>query len=114
MINLPFFAVAILLLLGFYGLAFKRNLVKIVISISVIEAGVNLFIVSLGYVEGGIAPIYTLAPSNQQMVFPTPQALVLTSIVVGLAITALMLSLIVRMYRDYQTLDTTNIRRLRR
>lgn len=113
MINLPFYAVAVLLFLGFYGLAFKRNLVKVVISISIIEAAVNLFIVSLGYVEGGVAPIYTLAPS-EKMVFPTPQALVLTSIVVGLAITALMLSLIVRMYRDYGTLDTSNIRRLKR
>ncbi len=112
MINLPFFAVAILLFLGFYGLAFKRNLVKIVISISIIEAAANLFIVSLGYVDGGVAPIYTLAPSKE-MVFPTPQALVLTSIVVGLAITALMLSLIIRMYEGYGTLDTSKIRRLK-
>lgn len=110
--HFPFIAVVILIGLGVYALMFKRNLIKIVIGVTLIESGVNLFLITLGYVKGGVAPIYTNAPGTN-MVMPTPQALTLTSIVIGLATTALMLSFVVLIYRHYNSIDSKNVRRLK-
>ncbi|ADT84453.1 sodium:proton antiporter [Thermococcus barophilus] len=116
-VNFPFIVVALLLAVGFYTIGFKRNLIKVVIGIEILEGAVNLFLVALGYVKGGYAPIYTLAPPEaanpQNMVLPTPQALTLTSIVIGVAVSALMLAFAVNIYKRYGTLDVTKIRRLR-
>jgi len=111
--NLPFIAAALLVVLGIYTFLFKRNLIKLVIGISLIEVGVNLLLVSVGYRMDGIAPINTMAPIGKQMVLPTPQALTLTSIVIGLATTALLLSFCVFIYRHYGTLDVRKIKELR-
>jgi multisubunit Na+/H+ antiporter MnhC subunit len=111
--NLPFIAAALLVILGLYALLFKRNLIKLVVGISLIETGVNLFLVTLGYRTGGISPIYTYAPQAKQMVLPTPQALTLTSIVIGLATTALLLSFAVFVHRHYGTLDVQKVKELK-
>ncbi len=112
--NMPFVVSMILVAIGFLTLIARRNLIKLAIGISIIEMGVNLFLVSLGYVRGGIAPIYTYAPPEAKtMVFPTPQALTLTAIVIGLATTALMLAFAVVIYRHRGTLDAGKIRELR-
>ena len=111
--NLPYVAVVIFIGLGIYTLMFKKNLIKITIGIVLIENGVNLFLITLGYRKGAIAPIYTQAPSGQAMVLPTPQALTLTSIVIGIATTALILSVAMMIYKHYGTLDTDQVRRLR-
>lgn len=110
--NIPFIAVAGLILIGLYALIFKRNLIKMVIGITLIESGVNLFLVTLGYRENSIAPIYTSSPGGI-MALPVPQALTLTSIVIGVAVLALMLSLVIHIYRHYGTLDVRKIRRLK-
>ncbi len=110
--NLPYITVAVVIAIGLYAMLYKRNLIKIVIGLSLIESGVNLFLVSLGYVQGGIAPIYTNAPKTE-MVLPTPQALTLTSIVIGVATTAMLLSFCIVIYRHYGTLDSEKVRRLR-
>ncbi len=110
--NLPFITVVIVIMFGLYAMIFRRNLIKVVIGLDLVESAVNLFLVSLGYVKGGIAPIYTNAPSTD-MVLPTPQALTLTSIVIGVATTAMLLSFCIVIYRYYGTLDTRKVRRLR-
>jgi multicomponent Na+:H+ antiporter subunit C len=108
--NIPFITVAILVILGLYAVVFKRNLIKIVIGITLIESGVNLFLITLGYRENSIAPIYTSKPAGATiMSLPVPQALTLTSIVIGVAVTALMLSLVVHIYRHYGTLDVRKL-----
>jgi len=111
--NLPFVVCMILVGLGLWTLLPRRNLIKLAIGITLIESGVNLFLVTLGYVERGVAPIYTYAPPGAKMVLPTPQALTLTSIVIGLATTALMLAFAVVIYRHRGTLDARKIRELR-
>ena len=117
--NIPFIAVVTMIIIGLYAILFKRNLIKIVIGIVIIESGVNLFLITLGYRGGGIAPIFTNAPADvvkeipSSMVLPVPQALTLTSIVIGVAVLALMLSLIMHIYRHYGTLDVRKIRRLK-
>jgi len=110
--NLPYITVAVVAGIGIYAMMWKRNLIKIVIGVSLLESAVNLFLVSLGYRAGGVAPIYTNAPSTK-MVLPTPQALTLTSIVIGVAVDALLLSFCVVIYRHYGTLDSRKVRRLR-
>jgi multicomponent Na+:H+ antiporter subunit C len=102
----------ILVALGLWALLFRRNLVKIVIGLTLIENGVNLFLVATGYVKEGVVPIYTYAPPDATMVLPTPQALTLTSIVIGLATTALMLSFAVVIHRHKKTLDGRKITEL--
>jgi len=108
-VNFVYLSIVVLIALGLYAVLTKKNLIKIVIGISIIESAVNLFLVVLGYVEGGVAPIYTLAPS-EKMVLPTPQALTLTSIVIGVAVTALMLALAVNYFNKYGSLDVRSRR----
>ena len=110
--NFPFIACAALILLGIYTLMFKRNLIKIVIGLNLIECGVNLFLITLGYKSDSVAPIYTMG-STEEMVLPTPQALTLTSIVIGMATTALILSFTILIYRHYKTVNASEVRRLR-
>ncbi len=110
--NIPYLAVVGLILIGLYALIFKRNLIKMIIGITLIESGVNLFLITLGYRKGSIAPIYTSSPGGI-MSLPVPQALTLTSIVIGVAVLALMLSLVIHIYRHYGTLNVNKIRRLK-
>ena len=103
--NIPFIAVIVLIAIGLYGVLFKRNLIKIVMGINIIGSGVNLFLIELGYREGGVAPIFTNAP-KLEMVLPTPQALTLTSIVINIAVVALMLSFVTLIYKHYGGIDS--------
>lgn len=111
-LNLPFIVVILLALIGIATILLKRNLIKIIFGVTILTSSVNLFLITLGYREGGIAPIYTLAPEGV-MVLPTPQALILTSIVIGVATTALMLSFAVIIHRKYGTINVDEIRELR-
>ncbi len=110
--NIPYIAVACLIIIGLYTLVFKRNLIKMIIGITLIQSGVNLFLITLGYRKGSVAPIYTSSPGGV-MSLPIPQALTLTSIVIGVAVLALMLSLVIQIYRHYGTLDVRKVRRLK-
>jgi multicomponent Na+:H+ antiporter subunit C len=105
----PYLAVAGLILIGLYTVLFKRNLIKIVIGITLIESGVNLFLITLGFRADSTAPIYTSSPGGL-MSLPVPQALTLTSIVIGVAVLALMLTLVIHIYRHYHTLDVRKIK----
>jgi len=116
--NVHFIAVAFLVALGLYTLIFKRNLIKIAMGISILASGINLFLISLGYREQGIAPIFTNAAiaageAQAKMVLPAPQALTLTSIVISLAVTALMLSFAITIYQKTGSLDAIKSRRLK-
>ncbi len=111
--NAPFLLVGLLFLGGMIAIFMEKNLVKIAIAISIISSSVNLFLVALGYRNGGTVPIHYMAGDNTVMVLPTPQAMTLTAIVIALATTALLLSLIMLVHRHYGTLDIDEIRRLR-
>ncbi len=99
--------------IGLYAVLRKRNIIKIVVGLGIIEYAVNLFFVLLGYRTHGRAPILAKDQAILNMVDPIPQALVLTSIVIGLAVTALIVSIAIRIYEKYGTFDITKIRRLR-
>ncbi len=103
----------LLLLIGLYGVLVKKNLIKIIIGLSIMEYALFLFFAVIGYREGGTAPIITKGFEKAVFVDPLPQALVLTAIVIGLAITALLVSLAVRIYEKHGTFDIRKIRRLK-
>ncbi len=99
-----------LVLIGLFTILVKRNLIKAIIGLAILDTGVNLFLISVGYLARGTAPIYTRAEQGAQpMVDPVPQALVLTAIVIGVAVLALALALAIRLYRHYGTLDLRKI-----
>jgi multicomponent Na+:H+ antiporter subunit C len=108
--NIPYIAVVALVLIGLYAVIMKRNLIKIVIGITLIQNGVNLFLITLAYRKDSVAPIFH-GTGFRFMSLPVPHALTLTSIVIGVAVLALMLSLIIHIYRHYGTLDAREIGR---
>ncbi|MCX5657579.1 MAG: sodium:proton antiporter [Candidatus Omnitrophica bacterium] len=98
---------------GLYGVLRKRNLIKIIIGLSIMGYAMNLFFILLGYRYHGRAPLEAHDQNILNMVDPLPQALVLTSIVIGLGITALIISIAMRIYEKYGTFDIAKIKKLR-
>ena len=95
---------ALLILIGLWGLLTRSNLIKMILGFSIMDTGTHLLIVGLGYREGGTAPIIDAGtPAASAFVDPVPSALVLTAIVIGLAVTALMLAYAVRLHASRGT-----------
>ena len=121
---MPYALCFLLFVIGLYCAVVKKNMVKIVIGILVMEYAVNLFLIMLGFRFGGVAPVVgggdlvsqTGAVSESFLsssVDPLPQALVLTTIVISLGSLALMISVCIRTYDKFGTFDITQIRRLK-
>jgi multisubunit Na+/H+ antiporter MnhC subunit len=103
----------LLFCVGVYGILAKKNLVKIIVGIVIAESAVNLFFVLVAYRLGGQAPILSPGGEPLPIVDPLPHALVLTAIVIGLATTALMIAMAMRIYQRYGTYDIDRIRELK-
>ena len=107
----------VLMSIGFWGLLTRRNMIKIVLSIAIAETGLQLAMIAIGYLKGRTAPILDAAVSLrnavQQVVDPVPQALVLTAIVIGVAVNALMLTFVIRLYQHKNSLDISDYRELK-
>ena len=97
---------------GIYCVLRKRNIIKIIIGIIISEYAVHLFLVLLAYRKEGRAPIFSPDVNITNMVDPLPHALVLTAIVIGLATTALLVGIAMRIYEKYKTFDITKIKEL--
>lgn len=104
-------AVAMLLFgIGFGNLLLQSNLIKKIIGLNIMDTAIYLFLAEKGYIEGHIAPIVVNNDFNPDTyINPVPSGLVLTGIVVSVSVTALMLSLTIRLYRRYHTLDLDEI-----
>jgi multisubunit Na+/H+ antiporter MnhC subunit len=94
-----------LILLGTFAVIGMRHLLRILLGVTLLEAGVNLFLVATGFRPQAAAPIITGANPGT-MVDPIPQALILTAIVIGVGVLALGLALAIRVHRATGTLDT--------
>jgi multicomponent Na+:H+ antiporter subunit C len=103
----------ILFLVGLFGVLTKRNVIKIVIGLSVMEFSLFLFFALIGYIDKGIAPIIVQNIPNAKFVDPLPQAMVLTAIVIGLATNAMLLAIAIRLYKKYNTFDIRKINSLK-
>jgi len=103
-----------LLLVGLYGLLVKRDMVRIIIASGIMGYASNLLLVLFAYKRGGLFPILEKgrAVGDRIMVDPLPQALVLTSIVIELGITAMLVALAIRLFEKNKTFDITKTKRL--
>jgi len=103
-----------LVLIGLLIILAKHHLIKVIIGLSILDTGVNLFLIAVGYIKDGTAPIFSRPDLDPgRMVDPVPQALVLTSIVIGVAILALALGLAVKLHREFGHLDLRKIKELK-
>lgn len=96
--------------IGFANLLLQKNLIKKIIGLNIMDTAVYLFLAIKGYIEGRTAPIVVDGVQEvEAYINPIPSGLVLTGIVVSVSVTALMLSLTVRLYKRYHTLDLDEI-----
>ena len=104
-------AVSVILFgIGFTNLLMQKNLIKKIIGLNIMDTAVYLFLAEKGYVHGRVAPIVVNGVQEvEAYINPVPSGLVLTGIVVSVSVTALMLSLTIRLYRRYHTLDLDEI-----
>ena len=101
-----------LMMIGFYTLITKGNLIKKLVGLNIFQVSVIMFYVAMGKVRGGTAPIE--AEGFTVFSNPLPHVLMLTAIVVGVATTALALSLVVRINEAYETIEEDELRELER
>lgn len=99
--------------IGLFCVVRKRNIIKIIIGIGIMEYAVNLLFVLIGYRRQGRSPIFAADQAVRNMVDPLPQAVVLTSIVISLSVTLLLVAVAIRIYERYGTFDITKINRLK-
>ena len=96
--------------IGFGNLLLQKNLIKKIIGLNIMDSAVYLFLAEKGYIRGRVAPIVVDGvQSVSAYINPIPSGLVLTGIVVSVSVSALMLSLTIRLYRRYHTLDLDQI-----
>lgn len=106
-----------LILIGFWGMLTQRNMIKIILGLAIVETGVQLVMVAFGFIEGRTAPILDsavdLSKVADQIVDPVPQALVLTAIVIGVAVNALMLTFVIKLYQKKKSLSINDYKDLK-
>ena len=104
-------AVAMILFgIGFANLMFQKNLIKKIIGFNIMDTAIYLFLAEKGYIAGRLAPIVVDGIQDvSAYINPIPSGLVLTGIVVSVSVSALMLSLTIRLYQRYHTLDLDEI-----
>ena len=99
----------IVVVVGLWGMMSRRNSIQIVIGFSLTDTGIHMVMVAVGYLNGRTAPILDAAVDRARavslVVDPIPSALVLTAIVIGLGITALMLSYAIQIYKTNHSLS---------
>jgi multicomponent Na+:H+ antiporter subunit C len=105
---------AVLLMVGFYAVVAKTNLVKKLMGLSLFQAAVFLLYITLGKMSGGTAPIIQKGMENASFSNPLPQVLILTAIVVGISTTALGLGIIVRINEEYGSIDERDVQEIDR
>ena len=110
---LPYLVAAWLLLCGLYGAATSKNLVHLIICVAVLQTSTYVLLLAVGYVAGGVAPVFIDAPPGSRAVDPVVQALMLTDVVVEATVIALLLSLAVQAHKRTGSLDPDQLRPLR-
>lgn len=109
-----FSGITALFVIGIFGLMKKKNIIKMIMCISIVEMAINLLLIALVYQGGKTAPIFTDGKTAESMIDPIPQALVLTAIVIGVAVLALGLSFAVKYYKLTGKTNISTMKELRR
>jgi multicomponent Na+:H+ antiporter subunit C len=121
MIVVNYLAAVALFCLGLYTILTRRNLIKVVMGLSLMEASTYLFLLSLAYRPGSTAPVLLSPPAGQtprqlaggNVADPVLQNFCLTAIVIGVAVTGVSLAVVVRIAQHYRSLDADQIRAMR-
>jgi len=113
MIYDAYLAAFALFAIGIFCIVYRSNLIKKVMGLAIFSNGLHVFFIAIGYREGSINPIVT--PQNIQefalfSVDPVPQALVLTSIVIDMSVTALALMIIIWIRERFSTVESKEIK----
>jgi multicomponent Na+:H+ antiporter subunit C len=104
----------ILMMIGFYGVIAKMNLIKQAIALGLFQTGIFLFYISMAVVDGGTAPIWTTVGDGSEKFLgpydnPLPHVLILTAIVVSVSVLAVALAIIINIKRSYGTIEADEI-----
>ncbi len=110
---LPYLVAVWLFLVGLYGIVTSRHLVHLIVCLSVVQSSTYVLLLGIGYRTGSTAPIFKDVPVGTPAVDPVVQALTLTDVVVGVTVTALLLSLAIQEHKRFGTLDPDELRSLR-
>jgi multicomponent Na+:H+ antiporter subunit C len=121
MILANYLAAAALFCIGLYAVLARRNMIKMVMGLSLMEGSTYLFMISLSYRAGSTAPVLLNPPPGQStrtlahgnVADPVLQNFCLTAVVIGVAVTAVFLSVVVRIAQHYRTLDSDRVREMR-
>ncbi|MEN8228079.1 MAG: cation:proton antiporter subunit C [Bacteroidota bacterium] len=107
----------LLLITGLWGIISQKNIIRMIISFSIIDTSIHLLLVSIGYIRNRTAPIIDDAVPGSRaaelVTDPVPQALVLTAIVIGVGITALMLTFALKLHRRNKSLEINQYKSLK-
>ena len=103
-----YYLVIILMMLGFYAVIARGNMVKKMVGLNIFQTSVFMLYISVGKIDGGTAPSLTGDPASVYS-NPLPHVLILTAIVVGVATTAVGYALIIRIYEAYGTIEDDEV-----
>lgn len=103
----------VLFLIGLYCVLRKRNIIKIIVGVGIMEYAVNLFFILVGYHSKGRSPVFSETQKIINMVDPLPQAVIMTAIVIELSVMLMLIAIAIRIYDRYGTFDITKINRLK-
>jgi multicomponent Na+:H+ antiporter subunit C len=110
---LPYVVAVWILIVGLYGIVTSRHLIHAIICLSVVQSSTYVLLLAIGYRKGFVAPVFIDIPYNTKAVDPVVQALTLTDVVVGGAVTALLLAIAVQLDKHLGTLDPDELDPLR-
>lgn len=110
---LPFVVAAWLFVIGLWGVVSSRNLVRTVLSLTVVQSSTYLLLLGVGYRSGAKAPIVADVPAVSRLVDPVVQVLVLTDVVIEATVTALLLALVVQAHKRFGSVNPDDLRPLR-
>lgn len=110
---LPYAVAVWVCMVGLYGIVTSRHLIHTIVCVSVVQSSTYVLLLAVGYREDGAAPVFIDIPPNTPAVDPVVQALTLTDVVVGGAVTALLLAIAVQLHKHLNTLDPDELDPLR-
>jgi multicomponent Na+:H+ antiporter subunit C len=106
---LPYILAVVVFLAGLYGIVSSRNLIHMVVCVSVCQSSTYVLLLAIGYRNHGTAPVFADIPTSRKVVDPVVQSLTLTDIVVAVAVSALLLALALKAYEHEGSLDPHDI-----
>lgn len=110
---LPYALAVWLFVIGLYGIVSSRNLIHLIVCLSVVQSATYVLLLAIGYRKHGTAPVFADIPSSRTVTDPVVQSLALTDIVIAVAIAALLLALAVQAFKRKNTLDPTELAELK-